>query len=63
MQRPLCQSRGVRDTITSTKFTLLHHQPTGHEPAWDLYEQLFEPSVIYLELRGVHISVIAQHPK
>ncbi|GAB6847068.1 hypothetical protein [Paraburkholderia kururiensis] len=41
----------------STKSTLAHHQPMGDEPAWHLYEEVFEAGVIYLELRGVHVEM------
>ncbi|KAF7961388.1 hypothetical protein AWV80_33565 [Cupriavidus sp. UYMU48A] len=37
----------------STKATLANHASEGDEPAWHLYEEVFEAGVVYLELCGV----------
>ncbi|MGA4046707.1 hypothetical protein [Ralstonia solanacearum] len=37
----------------STKATLANHPSEGDEPAWHLYEEVFEAGVVYLELSGV----------
>ncbi|NKA78096.1 hypothetical protein GO291_00013 [Ralstonia solanacearum] len=37
----------------STKATLANHPSEGGEPAWHLYEEVFEAGVVYLELCGV----------
>ncbi|CAJ0793670.1 Hsp20/alpha crystallin family protein [Ralstonia mannitolilytica] len=37
----------------STKATLANHPSEGDEPAWHLYEEVFEAGVVYLELCGV----------
>ncbi|MFM0008428.1 hypothetical protein PQR57_46980 [Paraburkholderia dipogonis] len=41
----------------STKATIRSHLQQGELPAWHLYEEVFEPGVIYLELRGVHVEM------
>ena len=41
----------------STKATLAHHRAEGDEPAWHLYEEVFESGVVYLELEGVAIEL------
>lgn len=38
----------------STKVTLTHHEG---EPSWRLYEEVFEPGVVYLEVRGVSLDL------
>lgn len=38
----------------STKVTLTHHEG---EPSWHLYEEIFEPGVVYLEVRGVSVDL------
>lgn len=37
----------------STKATLANHPSEDNEPAWHLYEEVFEAGVVYLELCGV----------
>ncbi|CAJ0893301.1 hypothetical protein [Ralstonia flatus] len=37
----------------STKATIAHRPSEGDEPAWHLYEEVFEVGVVYLELCGV----------
>ncbi|WP_250501741.1 hypothetical protein [Caballeronia sp. AZ7_KS35] len=41
----------------STKATLSHHtSETTEEPSWHLYEEVFEPGVVYLELEGIPVD-------
>ncbi len=37
----------------STKSTIKSHDSKGSEPSWHLYEDVFEPGVVYLRLEGV----------
>ncbi|WP_109484193.1 hypothetical protein [Paraburkholderia sp. C35] len=39
-----------------TKATLAHHESEDGKPSWRLYEELFEGSVVYLQLEGVAID-------
>lgn len=41
----------------STKSTLAHRHSENAEPAWHLYEEVFEAGVVYLELRGVSVEL------
>ena len=42
----------------STKATLAHHDSDqAGEPSWHLYEEVFEPGVVYLELEGVSVEL------
>lgn len=41
-----------------TKATLAHHQSDeADKPSWHLYEEVFEPGVIYLQLEGVTLEL------
>ncbi|AGR72109.1 Uncharacterised protein [Burkholderia pseudomallei] len=41
----------------STKATLANNPADDGEPAWHLYKEIFEPSVVYLEVRGVNVEL------
>ncbi|MPW07010.1 hypothetical protein GCT19_15335 [Paraburkholderia sp. CNPSo 3155] len=44
----------------STKSTLKSHESKGSEPSWHLFEDVFEPGVVYLELKGVSAELCAR---
>lgn len=42
----------------STKATLAHHSSDeADKPSWHLYQEVFEPGVVYLELEGVSVQL------
>ncbi|MFM0366209.1 hypothetical protein [Paraburkholderia sediminicola] len=42
----------------STKATLAHlHSDEADKPSWHLYEEVFEPGVVYLQLEGVTMEL------
>jgi hypothetical protein len=45
----------------STKATLAqHHSDEADRPSWHLYEEVFEPGVVYLQLEGVAMKLRTQ---
>jgi hypothetical protein len=44
----------------STKATLAHQDAEGDNPAWHLYEEVFEAGVVYLELRGISVELVTR---
>lgn len=42
----------------STKATIA--TSNGGEPSWRLYEELFEPGVVYLELNGIPVELVTR---
>ena len=40
-----------------TKITLVCHHAEGDEPAWRLYEEVFESGVVYLEIEGIGVEL------
>jgi hypothetical protein len=41
------------DVFMSTKATIAYHGSDENLPSWHLYEEVFEPGVVYLTLQGV----------
>ena len=42
----------------STKATLAHHHSDeADKPSWHLYEEVFDPGVVYLQLEGVSMEL------
>ncbi|MFM0561689.1 hypothetical protein [Paraburkholderia sediminicola] len=42
----------------SAKATLAHHHSDeADKPSWHLYEEVFEPGVVYLQLEGVTMAL------
>ncbi len=44
----------------STKATLAHHNSDAKKPSWHLYEEVFEPGVVYLEVRGIPVELVTR---
>ena len=51
-------NEAIQGQTMSTKATLAHHHSEqAGEPSWHFYEEVFEASVVYLELRGVSVEL------
>ncbi len=47
----------------STKATLAYHPAESDEPAWHLYEEVFESGVVYLEIRGIDVELVTREAR